>query len=1683
MTSLAYALIILLLLSVAACTGSAQEEETTTILDVIEDNESFTIIALALNDSSLNTVLTGNETHTVFLPTDQAFEDMSEDAFEELTADPEALEQVLLYHVVNGTLTAENLTNVSNVTTLQGSQLPVNVSDEGIFVGDAEVIQADITADNGVVHVIDKLLIPPEGPATENDIIEAATQEGNFTTFLLAIGAANLTEDLKGEGPYTIFAPTDEAFNALPNGTIEALLNDTGTLTETLHYHMTDGRLMAEDLASVTNITTHTGEELPVNVTEEGVFVGNARIVVQDINASNGVIHAIDAVLIPEEAVSGPIELYDDTVNLTAGDFTFTPENDTQTYTIDNLTDFGALNAAGLDFNVSVMQNMTGNVTDNMTGNATDNMSDVSFVLEGMENINNSNTTGEMWFIYINGEPAEENLGMNPVSDGDNLSFWYTTEEGGEAAIGNATYVANITVSVEDGMEPQPGQNLTVLYNDTVNLTAGNFTFTPENSTQNYTVDNFTDIGALNASGLQYNVSVEGVELTGITNMSILEEIEGIRNNNETGERWFIYVNGTEAEEDFGMNPVTNGTNLSFWYATEENGEAAIENATYVANITVAIEEGMEPEPEPGSGQNLTELYNDTVNLTAGNFTFTPENNTQSYEINNLTDFGALNATGLQYNVSVLRALTDENMTEDMTNNTTEAAFVLDGIGGIENNNETGEMWLVYINGEPAGQIFGENNISDGDNLSFWYTTRNGREAAVENATYVANITVAVEEGMAPEPGMEPGTGQNVTELYNDTVNLSAGNVMFRPTAVQNYAIDNLTDFGALYATGLNFTASLAQNMTGNATDNMTNVSFVLQSIENINNSNTTGEMWFIYINGEPAEENLGMNPVSDGDNLSFWYTTEEGGEAAIGNATYVANITVAVEEEIVEDGMEPEPGQNLTVLFNDTVNLTAGNFTFTPENSTQNYTVDNFTDIGALNASGLQYNVSVEGVDLTGITNMSILEEIEGIRNNNETGERWFIYVNGTEAEEDFGMNPVTNGTNLSFWYATEENGEAAIRNATYVANITVAIEEGEEPSEESDIIDTATENGNFTILLAAVEAANLTDTLRGEGPFTVFAPTDEAFNALSNGTIEALLNDTDALTGILLYHVTDERLTSEDVVNLTNITTLQGGELPVNVTDEGVFVGNARIVVQDINASNGVIHVIDAVLIPEEGMEPEPEPGAEPGPGQNLTELYNDTVNLTQGNFTLRPENSTQDYTIDNFTDLGALNASGLDFNVSLMQNMTGNATMGIPFALQSIDGISNNEETGEMWFVYINGEPAEEIFGMNNVSTGDNLSFWYTSEEGGEAAVENATYVVNITIEELRARANIVTAAQNQTNLNTFVNAVQTANLTQALNETGPYTVCIPSNEAFNKLPADTLNQLMNNTALLRQVLSYHVVSGSYTYEQLIRTNNVTNIQGNVLQVNTIGNNITIQNVNVTQIIVVNNGVICIIDEVLIPPGSEIPSGNQIDGNQTDGNQTNGNQTNGNQTNGNQTAGNLTGDWYFFSIPFEANNTSVDYLLADVNYTSLMYYNASTKLFENVTDIEPLKAYWINVPNGTEFNASEQFSSVEKKLVTAPPSLQVYPGWNALGSPVNGTVSAEAAFITLNNSSSNNSFAKIVGPWVPGNNTTGYYRYVGYNGLNGTIGENQLAADEFEVEPYEGYWVFIRQEYLYG
>ena len=131
------------------------------------------------------------------------------------------------------------------------------------------------------------------------------------------------------------------------------------------------------------------------------------------------------------------------------------------------------------------------------------------------------------------------------------------------------------------------------------------------------------------------------------------------------------------------------------------------------------------------------------------------------------------------------------------------------------------------------------------------------------------------------------------------------------------------------------------------------------------------------------------------------------------------------------------------------------------------------------------------------------------------------------------------------------------------------------------ADIVDTAVAAGSFTTLVKAVQAAGLVETLKGEGPFTVFAPTDEAFAEIPTDTINAVLADKEKLTAILTYHVVAGKVMASDVVNLTSATTVQGGEIRIS-TDNGVRINDANVIQTDIECDNGVIHVIDSVIMP---------------------------------------------------------------------------------------------------------------------------------------------------------------------------------------------------------------------------------------------------------------------------------------------------------------------------------------------------------------------------------------------------------------------------------------------------------------------------------------------------------------------
>ena len=144
--------------------------------------------------------------------------------------------------------------------------------------------------------------------------------------------------------------------------------------------------------------------------------------------------------------------------------------------------------------------------------------------------------------------------------------------------------------------------------------------------------------------------------------------------------------------------------------------------------------------------------------------------------------------------------------------------------------------------------------------------------------------------------------------------------------------------------------------------------------------------------------------------------------------------------------------------------------------------------------------------------------------------------------------------------------------------------------PAPAGDIVVVATDAGVFGTLLKAATAAGLVETLQSEGPFTVFAPTDEAFAALPEGTLEALLADPEALKKVLLYHVVEGKVTSDQIVGMTTATSVEGSPIAISVKDGTVYLNDsAKVVTADVMASNGVIHIIDAVILPPDVAVPD--------------------------------------------------------------------------------------------------------------------------------------------------------------------------------------------------------------------------------------------------------------------------------------------------------------------------------------------------------------------------------------------------------------------------------------------------------------------------------------------------------------
>ncbi len=309
-------------------TPPPDEEMLGTIVEVAVESGSFPTLVAAVQAAGLVDVLNSEGPFTVLAPTEEAFAAALAAlnvTAEELLANTELLTAVLTYHVLPLEAPADVVVSLDgqSVATVNGAEIAITIEGDSVMINNATVVATDIEASNGIIHVIDTVLLPPAMTETAADdqaeqaeeamnetedmlgtVVEVAVESGSFPTLVAAVQAAGLVEVLSGEGPFTVLAPTEEAFAAALAAldvTAEDLLANTELLTAVLTYHVLPLEAPADVVVSLDgqSVATVNGAEIAITIEGDSVMINNATVVATDIEASNGIIHVIDTVLLP----------------------------------------------------------------------------------------------------------------------------------------------------------------------------------------------------------------------------------------------------------------------------------------------------------------------------------------------------------------------------------------------------------------------------------------------------------------------------------------------------------------------------------------------------------------------------------------------------------------------------------------------------------------------------------------------------------------------------------------------------------------------------------------------------------------------------------------------------------------------------------------------------------------------------------------------------------------------------------------------------------------------------------------------------------------------------------------------------------------------------------------------------------------------------------------------------------------------------------------------------------------------------------------------------------------------------------------------------------------------------------------------------------------------------------------
>lgn len=291
------AIVLSLFVGLVLTKPSADEQTEKNIVELATELGATTLVDL-VTKAQLATALSGTGPFTVFAPSNEAFAALPKEFLDYLEDHIEALQDLLKYHVLAAEVKSTDIKNDETCETLQGAKLRTNIYDDGkiITVDGSKVTTADQMASNGVIHVIDKVLVH----IPKRDIVEVATMLPMFSVLVEALEKAELVDVLKGDGPFTVFAPTNNAFEKIPKDELDRILANKELLTNILKYHVVGSTQYSAGLKNGMRVPTLEGKSVTIHIHHDGeVMVNNAKVEVPDFTVTNGVIHIIDTVLVP----------------------------------------------------------------------------------------------------------------------------------------------------------------------------------------------------------------------------------------------------------------------------------------------------------------------------------------------------------------------------------------------------------------------------------------------------------------------------------------------------------------------------------------------------------------------------------------------------------------------------------------------------------------------------------------------------------------------------------------------------------------------------------------------------------------------------------------------------------------------------------------------------------------------------------------------------------------------------------------------------------------------------------------------------------------------------------------------------------------------------------------------------------------------------------------------------------------------------------------------------------------------------------------------------------------------------------------------------------------------------------------------------------------------------------------